>query len=272
MFLCAYGAGRRIGEGAISDDDSSDPTTSLFSDNAPFINAEEWLMQLDYAESKDTSKNKMGSGKFDQIKRLLIDLLPDVSDIRITVDKSPRYKAKVEFDTLDGWVSIDDISFGYRTLSAWMIDFASRLFEKFPKSKNPLAEPAVCLVDEIDLHLHPKWQRDIISYLTERFPATQFIFTAHSPLIVQAAADANLAVLRREGDHVVIDQSPTGIVGWRIDQIITSDLFGIASARGPQFDALVQEREGLLSKSRLTKKNRARIEDIKKNHQHHAGR
>ncbi len=47
------------------------------------------------------------------------------------------------------------LSLGYRTLIAWMVDFASRLFERYPNSPNPLAEPAVVIVDEIDLHLHP---------------------------------------------------------------------------------------------------------------------
>ncbi len=70
---------------------------------------------------------------------------------------------------------------------AWVIDFASRMVDRYPDSPDPLAEPAVVLVDEIDLHLHPKWQRELIGFLTERFPNTQFIVTAHSPLIVQAA-------------------------------------------------------------------------------------
>ncbi len=67
------------------------------------------------------------------------------------------------------------------------------------------------LVDEIDLHLHPRWQRDLIGFLTARFPNAQFIATDHSPLIVQAAADANIALLRREGDHVVNDNNPETI-------------------------------------------------------------
>jgi predicted ATP-binding protein involved in virulence len=68
---------------------------------------------------------------------------------------------------------------------AWTVDLASRLFASYPESQNPLAEPAVVLVDEVDLHLHPKWQRELRSHLTERFPGTQFVVTAHSPLVVQ---------------------------------------------------------------------------------------
>ena len=112
-----------------------------------------------------------------------------------------------------------------------MVDLAARMFETYPDSKDPLAEPAVALIDEIDLHLHPKWQRDLLGHLTKRFHKTQFIVSARtSPLVVQAAPDANIAVLRREGNHVVIDQDAGSVRGWRVDQILTSDLFGLPSA------------------------------------------
>jgi len=142
------------------------------------------------------------------------------------------------------------------------VDFASRMFVRYPASENPLAEPAIVLVDEIDLHLHPRWQRSIMSYLSNLFPNTQFVATAHSPLVVQAATDANIVVLRREGDHVVIDNDPAIVRNWRVDQILTSELFGLESARPPQLDGLLRERERILGKSKLTKKDEARLEAI----------
>ncbi|HEX2094238.1 MAG TPA: AAA family ATPase [Longimicrobiaceae bacterium] len=157
---------------------------------------------------------------------------------------------------------IQDLSLGYRALMAWVVDLAYRLFERYPDSPNPLAEPAIVLVDEIDLHLHPRWQRTIMSYLTERFPNTQFIVTAHSPLIVQAAQDANIVLLRREGDHVVIDNDVEAIRNWRIDQVLTSDLFGLETARPPELDELIREHNRILGKSRLTKKDERRLKEL----------
>ena len=87
-----------------------------------------------------------------------------------------------------------------------MVDLAVRMFRRYPNSFDPLSEHAIVLVDEIDLHLYPRWQRTIMSFLSDRFPNTQFIVTAHSPLVVQAAKDANIVLLRREGDRVIIDQ------------------------------------------------------------------
>ena len=102
-----------------------------------------------------------------------------------------------------------------------------------------------------------------MGYLTERFPTTQFVVSAHSPLIVQAASEnTNVAVLRREGDHVVIDQPLSSVQGWRIDQVLTSDLFGLETAHGPQFERMIRERRALLTKSRLTKRDKDKLERL----------
>ena len=255
----AYGAARSMGAGTISESDEDTRTHSLFDDNAQLLNAEEWLLRTDYAASKRSAIQAEARSRAKLIKSVLINLLPDVDDIRFPTPRDVDAGPRVEFHTPYGWVPIRQLGLGYKTLIAWMVDFASRLFERYPESPNPLAEPAVCLVDEIDLHLHPKWQRTIMQYLTVRFPNTQFIVTAHSPLIVQAAADANIAILRREGDHVVIDQSFKAIHGWRIDQVLTSDLFGLESARPPALDEAMRERKKILTKSRPTAADKKKL-------------
>jgi predicted ATP-binding protein involved in virulence len=174
----------------------------------------------------------------------------------------PPQPASVEVKTEDGWIPMRRLSLGYRTMIAWMVDLASRLCERYPNSKDPLAEPAVVLIDEIDLHLHPSWQRTLLKHLTERFPNTQFIVTAHSPLVIQAAPEARIVVLRRQGGHVVIDDSPKAVSGWRVDQILTSDLFDLPSARPPHLDALFARRERILTKARLTQKDKQELKAI----------
>ncbi len=101
-----------------------------------------------------------------------------------------------------------------------MTDLANRLSERYSESDNPLSEPAIVLVDEIDLHLHPRWQKSIIRHLTDIFRQTQFIVTAHSPLIVQSAQDANIVLLRREGDQVIIHNNKDREIvrGCRLDR------------------------------------------------------
>lgn len=249
----AYGADRNLrfdDAGAGGDDGINDvlgPTTRL-------RDAEQWLVNLDYSVLR-SPKREGQQARLEETKQFLVGVLPDVSDMRLTSTTGPNPKPVLEFQTPFGWVPMKQLGYGYRTAIAWVVDLISRLVERYPDSKDPLAEPAVVLVDEIDLHLHPKWQRTIISYLTERFPNTQFIVTAHSPLIVQAAAgvEANLALLKREGDRVVIDNDVDRIRNWRIDQILTSELFGLDSARPPQLDEKLEERRAILSKPKLSK-------------------
>jgi energy-coupling factor transporter ATP-binding protein EcfA2 len=257
-----YGATRRMGAGSLSAQKESSPSESLFFEDVPLRNAEEWLLQADYAASKESSDQSRATERRNRVRQLLLAILPEVFDLRFAPPNASNQTARVEVKTHYGWVGMRSLSLGYRTLIAWMVDLASRLFERYPDSPNPLAEPAVVLVDEIDLHLHPQWQRQLIGYLTERFPNTQFIVTAHSPLVVQSATDANIVVLRREGDHVVIDNDVESIRGWRVDQILTSDLFGLETARPPQIEELLKERTALLSKPRLTSKAEARLREL----------
>lgn len=262
----AYGAGRRPGPSSLSGPISVNPVNSLFHDDVDLIDAEEWLLRADYSASKRSVVQKRQQNRLEQIKHLLIAILPGISDIRFTAPTEVQPDPGVEFHTPYGWVSLRQLGYGYRTLITWMVDLANRMLERYPNSPDPLAEPAVVLVDEIDLHLHPTWQRKLLGYLTERFQNTQFIVTAHSPLIVQAASsvNANLALLRREGDHVVIDNDVDEIRNWRIDQILTSDLFGLESARPPDLDAPLARRKQLLTKAKLTKANREELARLEK--------
>ena len=259
-----YGASRRVGKTSLSDNKDEDDFASLFSDEGALLNAEEWLLQADYAAraAADAATRSHAEKRRDDIKNVLIRLLPDVEEIRFTQITTERMKPSIEVRTPYGWVPIQDLSLGYKTLIAWIVDFASRMFERYPWSENPLAEAAVVLVDEIDLHLHPRWQRELVGFLSELFPNTQFIATTHSPLVVQAATEANLVVLRREGDHVIIDNEVVSVDGWRVDQILTGEPFGLESARPPHLDSLLAARREILSRGTMTPRDRSRLRDI----------
>lgn len=271
LYCVGYGASRAMREGrngAGGNSGGKIKTLSLFVDTGLVPNAEEWLRDLDYAAKSGKKKAEV---RRDQVKKILSDpekgILPDVDDLAFQEQKGDYSTPRVKFHTHYGWVTIDQLSLGYRTMIAWVVDLARRLFDRYPESDNPLAEPAVCLVDEIDLHLHPKWQRKIIGFLSERFPNTQFIVTAHSPLVVQAAEDANIALLKRVevengDDYVEIENDPARIRNWRVDQILTSDLFDLDSARPPKADKLMHKREEILSKEELTEEDKRRLDEI----------
>ena len=129
--------------------------------------------------------------------------------------------------------------------------------------QNPmlLTEPAIVLVDEIDLHLHPRWQRAIFQYLGNCFPNTQFVVTAHSPLIVEATPqDADLVLLRQEGDRVQIDQELSHVQDWRVDQILNSELFGMIPSRSMEAAPKLERRKKLTLKGTLNAEEKKELE------------
>jgi predicted ATPase len=258
--LYAFGALRRVGTVSLSETSKSHPTSTLFDDNVPLLNAEEWILQTDYAATK--SDDAVAARRLEQVKSVLVRLLPDVDELRVVANgpNPPSVEAKMPY----GWVPMRSLSSGYRSVVAWMIDLANRMFLRHPKSKDPLAEPVIVLVDQIDMFLHPKWQRDLVKNLSSVFPRAQFIVTAHSPLIVQGMPDANIALLRREGDYVVIDQSVKSIRGWRADQVLASDLFDNVGTRDPETEALLEERKRLLTKAKLSADEEKRAKELER--------
>jgi hypothetical protein len=240
----------------------TDLVSIFVDDDVALRDPEDWLMKADYNARLRGRDAKRFVTFANRVQDALVNILPEVEKIRIQAADEPGGSPRVEAMTPDGWVPLRGLGFGYQSQIAWLVDFASRMFERYPDSPDPLAEPAVVLVDEIDLHMHPRWQRQVIGYLTERCPNTQFIVTAHSPLVVQAAAGANIVLLRREGDHVVIDNDPEVLSNWRVDQILTSELFGLDSARPPQIEPQLKERRALLAKPKLTKRDRQRLGEL----------
>lgn len=239
--LCfGYGAGRRAVPARLSSD-TVGPTATLFDDKVDLPDAEEWFLQTDHAMRVDP--NPTLKSHYERVKAALVRLLPDVTDIKVeTHDQRTRVAVEMHGE----WFPMSAMSLGYKTALTWMVDLAQKLYDRFPDAVNPLAQRVVVLIDEIDLHLHPRWQRALLEVLTETFEQAQFIVTAHSPLIVQAAPDANLVLLRREGDSFVIDNDVDYVRQWRIDQILASELFGGQPVHSVSVQKLLDERAEIL--------------------------
>ena len=90
---------------------------------------------------------------------------------------------------------IEQLSDGYRTTLAMVMDIAARMAEANPAMKDPLSTEGVILIDEVDLHLHPGWQQTILPDLTTTFPNIQFIVTTHSPQVVSTVAAESLRII-----------------------------------------------------------------------------
>jgi hypothetical protein len=100
----------------------------------------------------------------------------------------------------------------------------------------------VVLVDEIDLHLHPEWQRRVIPLLAKTFPNIQFIFTTHSPIVVGSVEWSNIHVLSVDGPI----QMSEAVSGLSAEQILLSPYFGLETTRS---DRKLEELAALESKA-----------------------
>ncbi len=246
VYCFAYGANRKMAEKSLSDDNFRNTSETLFREDALLPNSSEYFLRLDY----ETAKSRKGSEELKRVKELLLKVLPSgVKDIK--VEKVERLRREVQVKTDFGWVSLNELSLGYKTTIAWLMDFATKMIYYHENSNTPFDEPAILIIDEIDLHMHPAWQREIIENLTKIFTKTQFIVTAHSPLIAQAALSSNLVLLKRVGDHIKVENTPDVIRSWRIDQVLTSDLFGLKESRPKEIEKKIQKRRTLLKKENL---------------------
>jgi len=110
------------------------------------------------------------------------------------------------------------LSDGQRITLGMVADIAYKAASLNPQLENnaPKKTPGIVLIDEIDLHLHPNWQRKIIKNLTTAFPLIQFITTTHSPFIIQALRDGELIDLNNSEPAEYSDQSIENIAEYQM--------------------------------------------------------
>lgn len=220
LHIYGYGVSRYPARTALSEREGN-PTETLFNSNARLSDFQEWLLQLDYSQKSGSEKSQKRLEKMHDLVRS--DLFPGVTDFSFKKDGDNEHVVVVFSAGKDGDVRFEELGFGYQTTLTWLTDFCKRMFELYPDAENPLQEEAVVLVDEIDLHLHPKWQRDLVPTLSKIFPNVQFIVTTHSPHVLQSMEDVNLYVLRRNAESGEIEaerSNVTNFTGWTVEEIL----------------------------------------------------
>jgi len=134
------------------------------------------------------------------VEQALPAFLGEFHNLRVEGGDKPRLVVDKRGTTLD----LSQLSDGERGLLAVLIDLTRRLAQVNPDLEHPARDAqAVVLIDELDLHMHPRWQREIVSRLTATFPKCQFVTTTHSPQIISEVQPENLLLLRQEGDRIV---------------------------------------------------------------------
>lgn len=229
--LFGYGCRRGSALGGREREADADPLAgaeTLFDENAALLHAETWLRKIELEAAQRPERR----GFVEAVKRALISVLPegDVEELIIEPDSVLVRGGRI------GEVPLAALSDGYLTTLGWTIDFIARwityartsngydLGEQFHQQMS-----CVVLIDELDLHLHPRWQRDIISNLRNAFPMTTFIATTHNPLTLLGTEPGEVHVIGENDDgslEIIQRDLPKGI---RADQVLTDDWFGLRS-------------------------------------------
>lgn len=126
------------------------------------------------------------------VRRAIEQLVPGVRNVRIM-----RRPQRMMIDLNGVWLDVAQLSDGEKCLLALAGDLARRMALAAPGSDDPLSRPAVVLIDEVELHLHPGLQREILPRLRKAFPEAQLIVSTHSPQVLSSLHAANVRVLER---------------------------------------------------------------------------
>ncbi len=187
---------------------------SLFSGEYDLKSPMKWLQYLDYSEQKEN--DNIISVK--EAKALLNHLLN--SDIEIKINPN-----EVIFSEKGSEVSFEQLSAGYKGVITIICDLIARLSEK-QKVENISDFQAVVLIDEIELHLHPKWQYSFMNKLRDTFPLIQFIVTTHSPSVLLGAGMEAVYYQIYKDDDGVVNISKQKEVKNNFLNDIQNDIFG----------------------------------------------
>ncbi len=203
---------------------------TVFDEDRALNTFERWMVYLDYRIVKDPRDDRarrmrdIGEGALGKV-------LPDNTHIHdVSPDGGIRFRADGRIVPSAG------LSDAYRSVVALAGDLIWRLIQAYPDLDDPTHAPGVVLIDELDIHLHPSWQRLIAGWLREAFPRLQFVVATHSPLIaIGAGEDAcTLRLETVEGESRITPVKD--LSAYDADRALLSPAFGLTSTHSPDTD------------------------------------
>lgn len=226
---------------------------TLFKEDATLGEGEEWLKQLQYKKLESKSDEA-------DILQAFIELAGDAflrEGVRIDrVDSDGLWLV----DAAGRSVALADMSEGYRSALAMLIDIFRHMVGVYGlknlledrDGKRCVARPGVVLIDEVDAHLHPSWQREIGFWLKGHFPEVQFIVTTHSPIVCQAADGGRVyhvpSPSRKLEAFRLASDDYLRVIHGQPDDILLSPAFELQHTRSPRTVRARQRHAALKAK------------------------
>ncbi|NKX28632.1 AAA family ATPase [Rhodobacteraceae bacterium R_SAG6] len=196
-------------------------------------------------ESLDDLPYDAAAQQLDVVCRAIYRFMPGFSNLRVMYRPLRMMIEKGETN-----LNLLQLSGGEKIMLALVGDLARRLSHANPQMENPLEGEAIVLIDEIDLHLHPKWQRNAIERLAEVFPNCQFIVTSHSPHIVTHVPPSSVSVVSMDYNGEVLLHSVKNAYGYSAERLL-EDVMGLETTRPSNIQEKLDLVFELISEARL---------------------
>jgi energy-coupling factor transporter ATP-binding protein EcfA2 len=258
-FSCGYGPFRRV-FGASPEatrlmvGPSTERFVTMFQEASSLFEVDQWLRNLSHKQLEGKATES------EHLKLLLEILRDDLMPNQIFVDRvdSDGLWLKDRNGLQLAW---SDMSDGYRAALALLADIVRHLIAAYgmegltdrgEDGKLRVVRGGVVMIDEVDAHLHPEWQREIGFWLKKHFPNIQFLVTTHSPIICQAADENGLFVLPEPGGkdqpRALTGEEYRKVISSRPDTILLTPAFGLQNTRSPRAVAGRAEYAKLMAK------------------------
>ena len=234
IFAVAYGAGRSVsGTESYEEYTLVDALYTLFNYEHSLQNAELGARRIRFHSEKEWENLR------NILKKIL--MMEDGGEISLEITGlySNTRRGKGVFDTMGD---------GYKSLTSVIVDFLcwnlTHKLEDF--SLENLS--GILIIDELEQHLHPRWQREIVKTLSDQFPKVQFICSTHTPICALGLSDleceSRLFKVARVNNHSEVEYGfdlREDFKGYRADQILTSNIFDLESTRSVSVENKLEE-------------------------------
>ena len=168
-----------------------------------------------------------------------------------------------QFRTPDGNMPLDVLSQGTQSIIQWVAHLLFGCAQYYDYPENLEEKPAILIVDEIDAHLHPSWQRRIIHALTSNFPNLQIFCSTHSPLMLAGLGEGQVQLLNRDVDgKVTASRNRWDMAGWSSEEILRSVL-GVRDTMDLTTASEIDRMGELSLKEEPTEEEQAELEGIR---------
>ena len=228
-FVVGYGANRLVRQTARSTRDVSTTAVAriatLFDDDASLLHLHSWLPRL-RAHDRARCTEAVALLRSPGVARA--ELLSDLVD------------GELRFRDGDTAHPFDALSAGQRAHIGWIGDLLFHAIAHLSASARLSEARGLVLVDQIDLHLHPDAQREVVPTIARALPELQFVITTHSPIVVGSVSRSNVRRVEASSDGATIVASSREVFGLSAEQLLAGDHFAVASTRNTVFDRHLQ--------------------------------